>query len=317
MTASSAAPGVGVIAATSLSADTIRMPWDGAGADRVVRPALAVLYRMAVGPDAADYYVPRFLRFEQLGRSFPSWHWPAFWLPCLWAFYRKLWWQGLLFAALPFAGAAVFAEIEPALGESSGAWFALAALLIWLVPAVVPALLANGLLHRRVGALVRRAESRRRGMADVAAQLTARAPTAFWIALAAGLAAVALAPRFAVPTLHALYDGHVVRARVTESLAAVRPLQRQVEESLLRFGVVPRTPDYAAMLAHRGALLLDDVNLSPTSGRLRLALASTGTEVDGKAILLVPAVDARRHVLWLCVPVGIPRAYLPAECRNG
>ena len=70
--------------------DTVRMPWDSAGGERVVRPALAVLYRMAVGP-AADYYVPRFLRFEWTGRAFPSWHWPSFWLPGIWAFYRKLW----------------------------------------------------------------------------------------------------------------------------------------------------------------------------------------------------------------------------------
>jgi hypothetical protein len=304
------------LAALTAPSDTIRMPWDSAGDDRVVRPALAVLFRMAVGP-AADYYVPRFLRFEQRGRAFPSWHWPSFWLPCLWAFYRKLWLSGLAFAALPIAGAAAFAMIEPSLGESNVAWFAVAAALIWLLPAVVPALLANGLLYWRIRWDVRCAEARGRGIAAVAARLTAPKPTALGVALAAGLAAVVLAPKYAVPNLHALYDGHVVRIRLTESLAAVRPLQRQIEESFLRFGVVPRTPDYAAMLAHRGAILLDDVNLNPVSGRLRLALGSTGTVVDGKAILLAPAVDADRNVRWTCIPVGIPRSYLPAECRNG
>ena len=72
--------------------DTVRMPWDGDGAsgERVVPPALAVLYRVAVGP-AADYYVPRFLRFAGGGPALSGWHWPAMLAPAIWAFYRKLW----------------------------------------------------------------------------------------------------------------------------------------------------------------------------------------------------------------------------------
>ena len=70
--------------------DTVRMPWspDGALPDTVVRPALAVLYRMAIGP-AADYYVPRLLRREANSRSEPGWVWPAFFFPVGWAFHRR------------------------------------------------------------------------------------------------------------------------------------------------------------------------------------------------------------------------------------
>ena len=143
MNAPLAIPTLDAAAPLSVLGDTVRMPWAGADAERVVRPALAVLYRMAVGP-RADYYVPRFLAFERTRRSVPSWHWPSFFLPSVWAFYRKLWVAGIVFALLPFAGAAAFAAIEPALGESNAAWLALAALCIWFVPCVVPALLANG-----------------------------------------------------------------------------------------------------------------------------------------------------------------------------
>jgi len=303
-------------AAMSPIGDTVRMPWAGAADERVVRPALAVLYRMAVGP-AADYYVPRFLRFEWTGRAFPSWHWPSFWLPGVWAFYRKLWLPGLAFAALPFLGAAIFAELEPSIGDSSVAWFALAGLSIWLVPSIVSALFANGLLYRRVRRTVRRAEARRRGIGDVAAFLTMRKPTAIGIAVAVGVAAVVVAPQFIAANLHALYNEHVVRGRIAGSLAAVRPLQRQVEDSLLRFGAMPRAPDFAAMLSQRGAMAQDDVHLNPVSGRLRVALGSTAPEFEGASILLAPAMDARQRIRWVCIPVGIPRTYLPAECRNG
>ena len=65
-----------------LLTDTVRMPWDATRCreKRVVPPALAVLYRVAVGP-AADYYVPRFLRFERGGLALPGWHWPAMLAP--------------------------------------------------------------------------------------------------------------------------------------------------------------------------------------------------------------------------------------------
>ncbi len=315
MTTPIALPNLANAAAPSLMGDTVRMPWAGEGEERVVRPALAVLYRMAVGP-RADYYVPRFLRFERAGRATATWHWPSFWIPSIWAFYRKLWLAGIGFALLPFLGAAAFAAIEPAIGGSNLVWFALAALFIWFVPCVVPALFANALLYHRVRAQVRRAEGERRSIGQIATMLTKRTPTAFTVALCVGIAAVILTPQLAAPNLNALYKEHVVRTRLAESLAAVRPLQRQIEESIERFGVLPRTPDYAVMLAHRGAMLLEDVNLSPTTGRLRLVLGPTVAELDGTAILLAPSIDARQRVNWLCIPVGIPPAYLPDECRK-
>jgi len=315
MTAPIALPPLVNAATPSLMGDTVRMPWAAEGEERVVRPALAVLYRMAVGP-RADYYVPRFLRFERAGYSTATWHWPSFWIPSIWAFYRKLWLPGIGFALLPFLGAAAFAAIEPAIGDSNLVWFALAALLIWFVPCVVPAMFANALLYHRVRAQVRRAEGQRRSIGEIATMLTRRKSTAIEIALGVGIAAGILAPQLAAPNLHALYKEHVVRTRLAESLAAVRPLQRQIEESVQRFGVLPRTPDYAMLLAHRGAMLLQDVNLSPTTGRLRLLLGPTVAELDGSAILLAPSIDARQRVNWLCIPVGIPDAYLPAECRK-
>ena len=56
-------PAPGARGPWTAAGDTVRMPWspDGVSPDTVVRPALAVLYRMAIGP-AADYYVPRLLR---------------------------------------------------------------------------------------------------------------------------------------------------------------------------------------------------------------------------------------------------------------
>src|SRR5258705_13371715 len=65
-------------AAVSLHDDTVELPAvvPVGLEERVVRPSLAVLFRLAVGP-AADYYTPRFLRYEGAGHGAPGWLWPA------------------------------------------------------------------------------------------------------------------------------------------------------------------------------------------------------------------------------------------------
>ena len=76
--------------------DSIQLPRvDGEPEDeKIVRPSLAILFRMAVGP-GADYYAPRFLEYERVGRSFPSWNWAPLLAPAVWAIYRRLWLAGI------------------------------------------------------------------------------------------------------------------------------------------------------------------------------------------------------------------------------
>ena len=94
--------------------DTVQLgPLPGENEDeRIVRPSLAILFRMAVGP-AADYYAPRFLEYERVRRSFPSWNWAAPWFPTVWAFYHKLWVAGLAFALWPVAAVEIFGLADP------------------------------------------------------------------------------------------------------------------------------------------------------------------------------------------------------------
>ncbi|TMH01140.1 MAG: DUF2628 domain-containing protein [Betaproteobacteria bacterium] len=296
--------------------ETITMPWESARfAERVVPPVLAVLFRVAVGP-RADYYVPRFLRYEKAGKTSLGWHWPAFFLPSVWAFYRKLWVPGLAFALLPLMGAVAFGSIEPALGNSSVVWFGSAALLILILPNVIAALFANALVYSRVKTLMRRAQARAGDTSDMAHGLARRPPTTVAIAILFGGAAIMLAPRLVAPALYAMYQDRTIRTRVIESLAAVKPLQRQVEDNWIRFKAIPRALDDAATLMQLGGLVVDNVSFSPIDGRLRLALGSTIEELAGKTILLAPTVDRSQHMRWVCVPVDIPAKYLPQECRR-
>ena len=70
----------------------------------------------------------------------------------------------------------------------------------------------------------------------------------------------------------------------------------------------------AATPAVRGAV--EDVNVSPSNGRLRMAFGPRLPELDGKAILLAPTQDVSGRVRWLCVPVDIAPRLLPRECNE-
>jgi len=302
----------------SLLDATIRLPEDlvgGRGPERVVRPALAVLFRIAVGP-SADRYVRRFLAFERAGRGRPGWHWPSLLAPGVWAFYRRLWLPGLVFALLPVAGALAFAALAPRFEQADVTWFACAVLAVWLLPGVVPALVADSLLYAHVRRLVRRTEQDARSVTEAAQELALRSPTskaaAFW--LGGGLAlAVAAA---LVPQLRAAYAELGVRAQLSQMLAAVQFLQQEVEATWADARMLPRQAGHAAVRAQPGAGLIADLDVDPVSGRVRVALGPQVPELAGRTILLAPTRTADERVQWLCVPVDIPVRYVPKACRG-
>jgi hypothetical protein len=146
--------------------------------------------------------------------------------------------------------------------------------------------------------------------------LTTRKPTSLASALLLGSAVLVLALGGTADKLREAYVDHAVRATIAESLKAVRWLQQDVEEQWWRFGVPARPPEAVRQLARQGAPDVADVNVSESTGRVRLGLGRSIPELAGKAILLAPSVDGWQRVHWLCVPIDIPQKYLPKECRH-
>jgi hypothetical protein len=301
----------------SLLDATIRLPPYVAGdaPERVVRPALAVLFRIAVGP-SADRYVRRFLAFERTGRGRPGWHWPSLLVPGVWAFYRKLWLPGIVFTLLPIAGALAFAAFDPEFERADYVWVVSAFLAVWILPGVVPALLADSLLYAHVRELVRTAERSAKGASDAVQRLAELAPTSNAAALCLGGGAMAIVGALLLPHFHAAYVDLGIRAQVAQTLASVRFLQNEVEATWTTARVLPRQTHHAAVRAQPGSTLIADLDVDPVSGRVRVALGSDVPELAGRTILLAPSRDAHDRVQWLCVPVDIPSRYLPKGCRG-
>ena len=147
--------------------------------------------------------------------------------------------------------------------------------------------------------------------------LASRRSTSFIAALIFGVGALIIAFSPIAPRVLAAYAEHAVRTQIAASLSALSPLKREVEEQWLSLATMPRPLADAAMAARRWTQFLDDVSISPITGRLRIGLGPSIPELWGKTILLAPATDWLQRIHWTCIPVDIPRNYLPKECREG
>jgi hypothetical protein len=296
--------------------NTVILPGDHpAQRESVVRPALAVLYRIAIGP-SADRYVQRFLAVERRGGGRPGWHWPSLLFPGVWAFYRKMWLLGIVFALLPVAGALGFAMFEPLFEQADLVWIACAVLAVWILPGVFPALLADSLLYGHIRYLVFKAEKSARSATDAVASLARRSPTSMLAAFVLGGGGIVAMLAVIVPALHAAYVDMSVRSRVEQAIKSVRGLEDEIEIGWFTTRLLPRQTEHPSVLASEGAALIDDVHVNPGTGRIKLALRAEEPALDGKTILIAPTRDADNRWKWMCVPVDIPKRWLPRECRD-
>lgn len=290
--------------------DTIRMP--GPAEERVVRPALAILYRLAVGPNA-DHYASRFLAVERDKRLWPGWNWPAFLVPPAWAAYRGLWLAAFGFAMLPLLAALVFLRLSPVLDGATWFWEAGALLAVWAIPSCIAGACANFIYYRRVRWRSLAAERETAGPVQAAARVNESRSTS-WLGAAAGAAAMILTNVAIVVDLTEAHRDHIVRRHVLDSLDAVRGLEQQVEANWMTARLVPRQT-VAIALGGDAPAAIEDVNVDPVTGRMRVQFGTSVPELSGKAILLAPTRDNQQRVRWLCVAIDIAREHLPPQCR--
>ena len=293
---------------------TIRMPDDAP--PLVVRPALSVLFRIAVGP-AADRYVKRFMAFEREGgQPRAGWNWPSLLFPAAWAFYRKLWALGALYALLPIAGAFVFSAIEPWFQRADLVWIGAALLCVWILPGVLPALLADTFLYNDCRYRVFRAERGAEGATQAVQRLSESSPTSTAAALFFGGGALICILGIVMPPLAKAYHERGVRTQVSAALSALREVEDDIEARWSVSRLLPQQTTHPGLRVHPAAKLVSSVHVDPASGRMRVQLSSAIPELAGKTLLVAPTRDARNRWRWMCVPVDIPERYLPPECRG-
>jgi hypothetical protein len=158
-------------------------------------PSDETLWQAAIGPKA-DYYLPRFAKFQRDKRSFPSWNWPALFATFWWALYRKLWGGAVLFFVLTVLVQIALLVLSGLLAPRHVA--ASRAISFFSLPlSTWPcALLANGLYYRRVKSWVRLASAHDQDRKAQLAYLSEKggtAPTVTVVAIIIGVVAFAFA----------------------------------------------------------------------------------------------------------------------------
>ncbi len=136
--------------------------------------ATTALYRAALGPVGAPYYLRVFGRFDEVGLPGPAWNTMAACFTLGWLIYRRLWGAAFSYAVLLLAlGAALWFEVGPWTAWSAELRWAAALGLVavfWLLPGFYANVLLHGELRRRMTEAVRQAATVQQAREQLAAQ---------------------------------------------------------------------------------------------------------------------------------------------------
>jgi len=127
-------------------------------------------YRAAIGPQNQDYYLGKFLRFDQ-GGARVSWNWGAFFLTFYWLLYRKMWLNALAYFVLPYIIMFTVAFVGTLIGFGEST-VGMAYFLMLAIIFVCPPLFGDALYHRHCRNKIAEAKANV-GLKDSADQLGA------------------------------------------------------------------------------------------------------------------------------------------------
>ncbi len=288
---------------------------------------LEALYRAAVGPKKAGFYVPKFLAFDQPGASKLSWNWPAFFVPFYWFLYRRMYVSWAIFSLLIPIGIAVLTGIlGRILGDQVRTAFDLVVSIGYYF-GVVPTL-ANSLYHREVKD---RISALREKVPETSAQLlvldnTSPTNNLIWIiVVVVMIVIIGILAAIAIPA----YQDYTIRAQVSEAF----PLADQLETAAIEHHQSDKS-----WPANIGELGLSEIwsgryvsTLSIDRGTITVTFGNQANAlIASRRLSFQPVLTGSDAIIWRCGykaeaesadnEVGanltdVPRKFLPAKCR--
>jgi hypothetical protein len=288
------------------------------------------LYRAAVGPKNTEFYVTRFLRFDQPGASRLSWNWPAFLVSFYWFLYRRMWGYWALYCvAIPLTFGFVSAMLASALGPQVSQ----VGNLVELVYAfgVLP-VIANALYHHKIRQQIAQAGAQAPDPASQVTLLESGAHTSSVACLVALITVLVMVGILLAVRLPA-YQDEAIRAEVKQGMALAAPVKGRVAD---RYAAGHSWP--ATVSADEIGQPMDDGNarLSVDHGTINIAFtgAVMPAQLSGHVLSVRPSISPEGAVVWSCgnaAPAGsdppsgaaganltnVAPRYLPENCRGG
>ncbi|WP_158229223.1 DUF2628 domain-containing protein [Collimonas sp. PA-H2] len=270
-------------------------------------------YEAQIGPKNQDYYLSKFAAFDDAGKSGPSWHWPALFVPFYWFLYRKMWRNALIFLATPYFVTIFLLMTGAATGKSGGAVLGIGFVLLALACRLIPAIFANALYYAHCKKKIAEIKASRHSVERQLGELSGKGGTSgvflFVLLIGIFIAVVGILAAIAIPA----YQDYTTRARVavaaeigqkaTRSVASYYSEHKQVPSDLAQAGFVETLPKS-----------VKEIDIDKSNGVVSVVMA--GGIIEGKILNLVPSLDAANHIKWRCMSQEIKDKYLPLECRQ-
>jgi Pilin (bacterial filament)/Protein of unknown function (DUF2628) len=288
---------------------------------------MEALYRAAVGAKKAEFYVPKFIRFDQPGASKLSWNWPAFFVSFYWFLYRRMYGTWAIYSLLiPIGIGVTSAILAGSVGGDAGDLFYSVASLGYYF-GVIPAL-ANSLYHQSIK---KRVEALREKVPETRSQLlvldnTSPTSAIIWVVCPfVGVALLGILAAIAIPA----YQDYTIRAQVNEGFLLTGQLKSAVVKKYVTTKSWPVSIDDLTLSQpmsgqYVSTLAVDHGTISVTYGNHANSLLA------GHLLSFRPSLTATGAIVWTCGHVirtentdtefgpnltDVKRQFLPAECR--
>lgn len=185
------------------------------------------LYRAAIGPVNADFYLPIFARFEAADRAGLSWNTAAGLLTFNWLVYRQLWGAALAYAGIVLALVLLVVGIGRLVFQWSDTLTMALSLGLGLACVVIPGLLGNALFQKECRKRMAKALTAHAVLADARLDLQRQSSSRLrmlWVGMAnvavLGMLAFAYVQLATLNTLTVLPQGALDAGHVAPGLSA-------------------------------------------------------------------------------------------------
>lgn len=267
-------------------------------------------YKVAVGPKNQDYYLRIFHRFENDGKAGVSWHWPAFFVTFFWLLYRRMWRNALIYFVLANLLIIPLAVLGAMAGGSVGAVISSVNLLYSAATFILPPLYANALYYRHCKEKIEVARASSLDMQRQLGELSGKGGTSSKAPLVPVVVAViGILAAIALPA----YESYKTYAGIKEAIS----IGNSAAASVARYYSEHRTAPASLQIAGFTASLPPSVkSIAVDSQNGMVVVTMAISPIEGKAVLLLPSLDANGQVTWKCMSQQIPDRYLPQQCRQ-
>jgi len=280
-------------------------------------------YTAVIGPKNQAYYLDKFERFDNAGKTGASWHWPAFFVSFYWFLYRKMWLPALAYFFAPYLLIMLAGVFAGAGGSNSAGSIGLLLYAAYLAGVwIVLPMYANALYYnhckKKIAAVVAASPDQQRQLGELSARGGTSGIIIILVVLMVFVAGIGILAAIAIPA----YQGYIARSQVAEALSLVDGMKVPVADYYGRNGACPGDNtagpvDNIPVASSLGGTYVQMVQTSASPCAIIATMKSTGvvTALAGKTLVLQMQEDAG-NLSWTCYSPDIKAQYLPKACRE-